>query len=186
MSAAEDHELSSTQTLGDLARQALAFTKGNTEKAVKRILRLLKNDEKLLESVIEAAVNDAVYHRVQSSIRHQRSVIERDIDRQNAAATIDRGRDKQRAELSGSIIASCLLDMPLAGGIKLRDAGHAEVMAQIERYEQLAGNMSHKARWLRLIAQSVPTWPPGKRVGSLITEKRALELFEETRLETAA
>jgi hypothetical protein len=75
-------------------------------------------------------------------------------------------------------ISSCLLDMPLAGGKKLRDAGRAEIMAQIERYEKQAGNMAHKARWLRLVLQSLPE---GKLVGKVITEKRALELFEEAR-----
>ena len=179
---AEEKHAESTKALGALAREALEYVAGNTEKAIDRILRQLKNDKILLRQIVEAAVADAVTYRVQSNIRNQRYSIVATIDRQNAAAqTIDRERDKSRVIVLAEAISSCLLDMPLAGGKKLSDASHAEVMAQIDRYEKQSGNMMHKARWLRLIAQSVPTWPPGKRVGSIITEKRALELFEEAR-----
>jgi len=175
--AAEKHE-SSTIALGALAREALEEVDGNTEKAVSRLLYQLKNNPQLLKKIIEAAVHDAVYHRVQYNIRHNRTSIERSIDRQNAAQTINRKRDKDRVVALAEVVSSTLLDMPIAGGKKLRDASRAEVVAQIERYEKQAGTMSHRARWLRLVLQSVPE---GKRVGKVITEQRALELFEEAR-----
>jgi hypothetical protein len=175
--AAEKHEVS-TVTLGTLVRAVLEDVEGNTAKAIQRVLFKLNNNPQLLKQIIEAAVRDAVYHRVQGSVRHDRFSIVRAINQQNAAQTIDRERDKNRVVALAEAISSCLLDMPLAGGKKLRDAGRAEIMAQIERYEKQAGSMSHKARWLRLILQSVPD---GKRVGKVITEQRALELFEEAR-----
>jgi|SRR5882724_4986386 len=178
--AAEKHEASTT-ALGALVRAVLEEVEGNSAKAIQRVMFRLTNNPQLLKRIVEAAVNDAVYHRVQNTIHHNRTAIERSIDQKNAALTIDRERDKNRVVALAEAVSSCLLDMPLAGGKKLRDASHAEVMAQIDRYEKLSGNMAHKARWLRLIAQSVPTWPPGKPVGKVITEQRALELFEEAR-----
>ena len=169
--AAEKYELS-TKTLGALARDALEFVDGNTEKATARVLYQLEKDKKLFQQVIEAAVANAVYARVQGSVRNDRFTIERSIDRQ---------KDRNRVVALAEAISSCLLDMPLAGGKTLRDASRAEVTAQIDRYEKMAGTMTHRARWLRLVLQSVPD---GKRVGSVMTEARTLELFEEARLDS--
>lgn len=168
-------------TLGELAREALKEAKGRTEVAANKLLFRLHADKALMRQVIMSALRIAIKQQIQTDTNHIRESIVTSINRQNAANTINREKDKSRVIVLAEAVSSCLLDMPLAGGKKLRDAGHAEVMAQIDRYEKLAGNMTHKARWLRLIAQSVPTWPPGKRVGSIITEKRALELFEEAR-----
>jgi hypothetical protein len=175
--AAEKHE-ASTDALGALARTVLEEVEGNSEKAITRVLFKLNNNPQLLKRIVEAAVRDAVYHRVQHTIRQNRTAIERSIDRQKAAQAIDRERDKNRVVALAEAISSALLDMPIAGGKLLREASRAELTAQIERYEKQAGTMSHRARWLRLILQSMPE---GKRVGKVITEQRALELFEEAR-----
>jgi hypothetical protein len=177
MNSAEKHD-QSTKALGALARDALEEVNGSAEKATSRLIALLKNDNLLLQQVVEAAVTDAVSHRVQHNIRNNRAAIVRSIDSQRSALTVDRERGKDRVVAFAEAISSCLLDMPLAGGKRLRDVGRLEVMDQIDRYEKMAGSMTHKARWLRLIAQSLPD---GKQVGNIITEKRALELFEEAR-----
>ena len=161
-------------TLGSLVRAALEEVDGNAEKAASRVYYQLKNDKPLLEKVIKVAIKLAILDRTHHTIGDRRKSIIRSIDIQQA-----RLRDKDRVVALAEAISSCLLDMPMVGGrMRLRDASHADVMAQAERYEKMAGGMSHKARWLRMIAQSVPA---GRHVGSVITEKRALELFNEAR-----
>jgi hypothetical protein len=173
--AAENHQ-ESTKFLGALVREALAEVDNNVEKAISRLLYQIRNDKQLLQQIIESAVHDAVQYRLQRSINHQRGAIVRHIEQQKMnAAIVDRGRDKGRVSALAAVISSALLDTPLRGGKLLRYADRHEVLAQIEAYEKNAQTMSHRARWLRLVLQSVPD---GKYVGQVVSEKRALELFE--------
>lgn len=159
-------------TLGSLVRDALHEVDGNAEKAVSRVISQLKNDQKLLRKVVQAAIGLAVWERAQHTIRNNRKNL--------IGRVITANQQPSRANVIALAqgIRACLLDMPLAGGQRLRDSTREIVLAQVDRYEKQAGDMSHKARWLRLIAQSIPD---GKLVGDVVSEKRAQELFEQTR-----
>lgn len=161
-------------TLGSLVSDALQEVDGNTEKAINRVLSQLKHDPKLLRRVVQAAIGLAVFHRTQQQIRGQRGNIIRHVTANNQPS-----RANVVALAQG--IRACLLDIPLAGGKRLRDSTREGVLEQVDRYEKQAGDMSHKARWLRLIAQSLPA---GKLVGEVVSEERAVELFEQTRTKT--
>lgn len=152
-------------TLTSMAREALADLDGNVEKATSRVLYRLRGDPKLLKLVVEAAIEELVALRVNEIVRHQRQSI-----------LHQHTRDRVVALAEGML--PCLLDLPLAGGLKLRDATRNDLIDQIHRYETQAGDMMHKARWLGLVLQSVPE---GKRVGQILEEKRVKELFEETK-----
>lgn len=150
-------------TISKLAREMLFACDGNAEKANERGLSRLRNEPKLLRLVMESAIQDAMAAGVQNGIRKERASIIHRVT-----------RDRVVALAEGML--PCLLDIPLAGGKKLRDASRTEVLEQVNRYETQAGNMMHKARWLRLVAQSVPD---DKSVGDVLPESRVKELYQE-------
>jgi hypothetical protein len=158
-------------TLGYLVREALDEVDGNVEKAASRVYYQLINDKALLKKLIEHTVKLAVAGRTASTNCDRRRSVIQAVERQNSKPK----DSKARVVALAQGISSCLLDMPLAGGLKLRNASAPELRQTIERYEKCAGNMMHKARWLRLILQSLPE---GLHVGTIITEERAVELFE--------
>jgi hypothetical protein len=166
-------------TLGSLAREALTSADGRVEIAVKRLLYRLRSDHALLHTVLEAAVKLAVEERIKHKVNDDRRYIfeaakERSDEAQSAAAA---SRRDNVIALAGGI-GRCLLDFPLCGGKRLRDANRAEIMAQIERYEKSAESIMHKSRWLRLVADKVPD---GKTVGDVLREDAAQALFEEAK-----
>lgn len=154
-------------TIARLAREALSATDGNVRRATDALVERMAGDANLLREVIRAAVTDAVNLRVQAAHRHNRAAILR---------VTTGGRAGVEALAAG--LTAAILDMPLARGVKLRDATREEVVEQAERYAAQASDMGHKARWLRLIAQAVPA---GKRVGEVMTDERAAELHAEAR-----
>lgn len=162
----EAHEL----TLGELAREALAGVDGDTEKATDILTKRLMKDRPLLRSVIHGAIRDAVSYRTELAMRENRRRILHAVSSPPPAP----GRDSVISLAAG--IRESLLDMPLAGGLRLRDATREQVSDQANRYAALAKDTGHKARWLSLIAQSVPD---GKVVGDVMNDERAAELFRE-------
>lgn len=171
-SAAHKASAAEQPTLSLLARQALAECGGNTEVAASVITADLMADRKLLRSVIESAIADAVAYRVEHSMRSHRATV---ISRATAP-----GKSGVIALAKG--ISASLLDMPLANGVKLRDASRKQVMEQAHRYAALARDTGHKARWLTLIGQSIPS---DKTVGEVLSDERATELWHAAETEGA-
>lgn len=156
-------------TLAQLASAELKEQNGDTEKATTILVARLIKDRSLLRTVVADVVRDAVNYRVEVSLRNQRQAIIRN-------ATADAVALAEGAAVFARGIAASLLDMPLANGVPLRTATRDQVVEQAERYESVSADMSRKARFLRLIAQSVP----GKKtVGAVISDQRALELWTE-------
>ena len=153
-------------TMGELAREALAMNGGDTDLAVAALVERLSNDSRLLRAIVRDAVKDAIVVRVEMAMRNTRAAI---------LKTTTGGRGAVVALASG--ISRALLDMPLANGLPLRNATRAQVLEQADRYAATAKDATHKAKWLQAIAQSVPD---GKRVGDVMNDERAAELFRET------
>ena len=158
----------SMPTLGTLARETLDDCDGDTEKATAALSKRLLKDTALLRMVIEQAVRDATYSNVQGALRSSRASL----------LSIVANPPK----LDGTAIAAAmrrnLLDFALAGGLRLGDATKGEVLAQVKRYEEQAGDMAHKARWLKAVADATPA---RKTVGAALSAERVEKLFEETR-----
>jgi len=153
-------------TLGSLAREALVSHSGRTPDAVDAILARITNDANLLRRLIRSAVEDAIKYRVEMAMRNDRqSIIRATTGTRGAVVALANG------------LSRALLDMPLANGLPLREATRAQVLAQAEGYNKTAMDATHKAKWLQAIAQSVPD---GKRVGDVMDDERAAELYRET------
>lgn len=152
-------------TLGQLARDYLSKHDGQTDAAVEALTKALLRDKPLLRSIIKAALHDAVSYRVEASLR---------TDRRQIMRTAGQSRDGVIALANG--LSRALLDMPLANGLRLREASRTQVLEQASRYDGLAKDMGRKARWLELIGQSIPD---GKTVGDVMDDARAAELWME-------
>jgi hypothetical protein len=151
-------------TLSALAREALEERDGNVEKAHSYLDNKLKHDAKLRSALIAAALQDAIEMRVRAANRSERVRIVNIGNRASFDALADG-------------FESCFMDFPLSSGIKLRDATRDQIIAQSETYRKMSLDTSHKARWLELIAQSVPA---NRTAGDALTEQRLNELWKET------
>lgn len=152
-------------TLSGLARETLAQCNGDHADARRKLLSRLLTDRKLLATVLEPIIASALHDKLgslQGNARHH--------------ITKSQGKNAVAALADG--IARSLMDFPLAGGLRLRDASREQVAAQAQIYQDNADTMGHRARWLALVAQSLPD---GKTVGSTMSEERLAELFEQGR-----
>ncbi len=152
-------------TLSTLSRDALDRHNGIIDGAVTDVAALLRQDAKLLRSVVEAAIRDALTYRASLIMRHDRAaIIHRATNERANVVALARG------------LSASLLDMPLAGGARLRDCDRSFVQREAERFDGLARDCGHKARFLTHIAQSIPD---GKTVGQVIDDARALDLWKD-------
>lgn len=152
-------------TISSLSREALTRQNGMVDDAVNEVAGLLRKDVKLLRSVVEAAVRDALTYRASMAVRHDRAaIIHRATNEKANVLALARG------------LSASLLDMPLAGGIRLRDCERSFVQREADRFDGLARDCGRKARFLAHVAQSVPE---GKTVGQVIDDGRALDLWKE-------
>jgi len=152
-------------SLRALARQALKDAGGKTKLAIDALTAQLMNDKRLMREVVAEAVVIASDDLVQHSMRATREAV---------VVSAAKARNGVAALANG--IKFSILDFPLAGGVKLRDATPAEVTEQIDRYEAIGRDVTHKARWLRLVVQGVPR---DRRIGDVISDERAQELWNE-------
>lgn len=155
-------------TLYALAKDALAQHDNDTDKAEEYLFEMLTNSPSLLRTLVRGAVRTAVSENVTKVITNQRRTVF------DSAAAAKAGRARSEALARG--VESMLLDMPLSDGTRLRDATRFEVLETAERYQKQADTQSHRARWLQAIAAIIPD---GRRVGDVLDEKKAFELYSD-------
>lgn len=154
-----------TPSLAELARQALADAGGDVAKATAALSNALIADRDLLRGIVRAAIKSAVQTHVQGAMRQERQAIVR-------ASRIGPDASLRMARF----VARSLLDMPLAGGLKLRDANKKQVLEQAEIYRRQGSDMLRKSKWLRAVAKALPD---GKTVGEGLSAAKVQQLFEE-------
>lgn len=168
MSAALKYNLQEV-SLSYLATQYLQEHDGDTEEAISALIEELERNKSLLAKVARQAIEDAVRNYVTLAHRNKRAAIINSIK-------------PHPVDLSGAVKnlvkehRSMLLDFPLAGGVKLRDATREQVLEQAENYGKTERDASRKRVWLQSIAKFLK---PKQIVGKFITEDRAIKLFEE-------
>jgi hypothetical protein len=148
-------------TLRQIAIEALAHHDGKTTEAITEVVDVLLKKRSLLRELVGELVCEAARAAVCTQQKQARQTM------------MSRcGRDDVMALARG--ISSALLDFPLAGGLRLRDATRAQVLEQVRIYETQGRDMLRKARWLQAVAQSVPE---NSRVGAALSDARAVELW---------
>jgi hypothetical protein len=172
--------LEGNPSLSALARDALDSADGDVARATDIVVEKLLEDKLLLRSVIHEAIREASAYHVRRKMRSDREIIIRGamLRAQDPvrSVAVPNGGGRNSVVALASVVRNSLLDMPLAGGLKLRHAKHEQVITQANLWESMSKDTGRKARWLMLIAKSVP---PGKTVGEVITEDRAEALFRE-------
>lgn len=151
-------------TLGALARDALAAADGASNPAIDALVERLLRDRSLLRSIIGQIVRAAASDRTLLAVRNERhAIIQRATNSRSNVLALARG------------LSASLLDMPLAGGFRLRTCTRAMVFTEANRFDGLAKDCGRKARFLSSVAQSVPD---GQTVGDVISDDRAIELWD--------
>lgn len=156
-------------TIYTLAREELAKNGNNADMAEESLFGRLSDDPALLRALARYAVRQAVNVSVASVLGNQRAKSFASIE------SVQRAKEGAKALARG--IKSALLDMPLADGMRLRDATVIEIAATAERWEKVSSTMAHRARWLRSIEEVLP---PGRRCGDILTERKAAEMFRKS------
>ncbi len=151
-------------SIRSLAKEALADNNGDIVKAIDTLAERLVKDRKLMREIVSEAVMIASETMVRYGMRSDRSAI---------VLSATRARNGVIDLANG--LRAALLDFPLSSGLRLRDATPDQVSEQIVRYDAIGRDVLHKSRWLSLIVQSVPR---NKKIGSVITDQRAQELWE--------
>lgn len=153
------------QTLSDIARTHWESAEGDVKKARATAIAAVKANAPLSNEIVAEAVCRALDTFLEDKTRERRrTIISAAVDMRGGVIALANG------------LTASLLDFPLPGGLKLRDAKPDEVSPAIEYYEKMGADVTRKAKWLRLIVQSVPR---DKKIGSVITDERAQELFQE-------
>lgn len=158
--------------VAEAARAALDAAGGDVREATRALELSVRGNRRLRDELTDPLLATACYTAVTAQCRvERRKVWTPPVERLVANRTTGSHRVVQLA-------AGTLLMFPLPGGKKLGDATREEISEAAGFYEAQAGDMATKARWLRLVAQSVPG---EKRAGEALTEKRLRELQEAAR-----
>ena len=156
-------------SLYDLARRHLDDAGNDVAEATEALVDLLCDDAATLRSVLRPVIEEAARTTVGDAMRAERKAILGSYKSRTDAA----GRAAVAALASG--ITRSLLDFPLAGGVRLRDASRTEVEEQAGLYEAFASDQARKARWLRAVADRMGT---ARKVADALDEATITELFE--------
>jgi hypothetical protein len=160
--------------VADAARRALEDAKGDVRNATAMMQEAVRLSRQLRDMLTEPLIANACYDAVRAQChKERRKVWQPPVEQLRKSKVEGAFRVVQLA-------AGTLLMFPLPGGKKLGEATREEISAATSFYDSQAGDMAHKARWLRLVAQSVPD---GKTVGEVMTDARLRELQEAARAE---
>lgn len=162
--------------VAEAARRALAEAAGDVRTASRRLEAAVRTDRQLRDELTEPLLVGACYDACRMACRGQRK---RSWAPPAPAAATPRATDLSQSASRVVHLASGTLTMfPLPGGRPLGEATRDEISAAAGFYETQAGDMATKARWLRLVAQSVPG---ERKAGEVLTERRLRELQEAAR-----
>lgn len=168
MSVAEKIE-TPKERISEEAAKALEESGGDLHRAVALFEGRVRARRELRDALMEPLIRSACYNAIRWVIRTQRAVIWRSSQPSSSEA-------KGKVITLARATREALMDFVLPGGRTLREARGQEVSQAAEFYRLQATNMGHKARWLHLIAESVP---PDEKVVTVLSEDRLRELKAE-------
>lgn len=174
MSAAKKEE---RDAVSEAARDALSRANNDVQKAAKLLEEAVRSRPKLREAITDPLIVEACYDAVRAQTRVARKVIwnppSPSLPRSTPKAAV-----LEQASRVIHLASGTLLMFPLPGGKRLGDATRGEISEAAGFYERQGRDMADKARWLRLVAQSVT----GKKTASeVLSDTRLRELQVEAR-----
>jgi predicted NBD/HSP70 family sugar kinase len=173
--ASADFVMERAKSLGELAREVLDDEGGLTAPAIARLQAMIAEDEALRLSIAASAIAEYAACRMASMMMNDRAAVWNAAERRVAGLPT---RAKTSVAALGKGIRESLLNFPMAGGLRLRDANRAAVSAQAQMYATHGADMMHKARWLATIAARLPD--DDATVGEVLTDGEVETLQAET------
>lgn len=158
--------------VAEAARAALDAASGDVREATRAMETKVRQDRRLRDDLTDPLIANACYAAVTAQCRvERRKVWSPPAEKLVASRVTGAHRVVQLA-------TGTLLMFPLPGGKKLGEATRDEIGIAASFYDAQATDMGTKARWLRLVAQSVPG---DKTAADVLTDKRLRELQEAAR-----
>lgn len=158
--------------VAEAARKALADANGDVREATRAMEAAVRGNRRLRDDLTDPLIANACYSAVTAQCRvERRKVWSPPAEKLVASRVTGAHRVVQLA-------TGTLLMFPLPGGKKLGEATRDEISEAAEFFGKQASDMDHKARWLRLVAQSVPG---DKTAADVLTDRRLRELQEAAR-----
>lgn len=149
------------RTAHDLAREALAEAGGNWDKASELLLRWLAEEPAARDELLRFAAQ----HFIRRMTHRQRSRIVAAVER-CGGHPLQLPATHETTGLAALAVQN-LLDYPLTGALKLRDAKRDDVLAAAQAQFTMGRRCHERGRWLSLVADKVPY---GKRVGEVLSD----------------
>lgn len=154
--------------VAEAAAEALRTAKGDVHKASTVLEKRVRKEPDLREALTEPLIASACFDAVRAVCRKQRRIV---WSPPTSPASASAGQDRVV-----HLAAGTLMMFPLPGGKRLGDATREDVAAAGQFYAAQSADMAHKARWLQLVAQSLPD---KKKVRDVLSDERLRDLQME-------
>lgn len=160
---------STRDLVAEAAKQAFDQAGGDVRAATAAFERSVRSSRSLRDALTEPLISQACYDAIRRQCQGARKAV------WNPPARTEKFTP---SKVSGAfrvtqLAVGTLLMFPLPGGKKLGEATREEISAAADFYAAQSDDMATKARWLRLVAQSMPGV---KKVGDVLTDDRLREL----------
>ena len=159
-------------TLSGLSRTALEQREGDVNEAIEDLVYELQNNEELLQDVVSSAVREACKSFVSKAHRDQRT-------------RIISGLTHKKSTIGEAAVALVkeniehLMNYPLMGGVKLKDATRQQLMEQADFHAKIEYDAGWKKTWFRSIASHLNS--DKQKVKNVLTVETVYSLYEEAR-----
>jgi hypothetical protein len=134
------------QSLDQIAKALLAKNNNSILDAAADMEAAIAADDELFRQLMLPLLKNAVYAVVSKNVGRQRETI-CNLARE-AHVAISGAKALQDT-------ATSMLDFPLFGGKRLRDANATEIIESADKYDGLANDARIKSRWLRSVAAKI-------------------------------
>jgi len=156
----------------DIARELLDIHNGNISAAADGLIERANRDQRLYDAILAMRFHRMCGDIIREALGTQRRTVwDRPVEQaKEMLLTRATERANERAILASEMM---LMDFPIFGGGRLRNANKQQLIASAEQFEQRGEDMLAKARWLRAVAAQLK----GKRtVGTTLTEDQLMTL----------
>ena len=151
------------------ASDALDNTDGDMHLATELLAEQVLAQPKLVKEMLPAWAKAWAFGQVATEVSNRRRAIARangpKVDGSTFRAAVEANHSR-------------LMEMPIFGGKPIGGATPTEVFASAERYESLAKDSGHKARWQRAVAEAAGN---AETIAQALSEARLAVLWEEAR-----
>lgn len=158
--------------VAEAARRAYEEAGGDVRAATAALEKAARSRRGLRDALTDPLISQACYDAIRQQCRGARRAIWTPPVHGKADLASD------SVNRVTQLAAGTLLMFPLPGGKRLGQANRDEISAAAEFYSRQSDDMATKARWLRLVAQSLPS---DSKASDVLTDARLRELQEVAR-----